>query len=225
MSLLVILLCASCVLSAELNSSVNKENVREEKLRSALIDAFQNIKHASAKGGIDDESPHISDLVESMSPNSSKNHKRPEENLDVLTDDDGLTFAEAFGDVEPERRTSSTEKSHNVQHIVKTTKQADKTTSKPNKDVFSKLNESIRNTLNESKLQLKMEVSNYTDFVSIENMLKIIDSEILVTQWREIQRSVKGLCKEEIQEYVNGLLQRKVWALKSKFVNFINSRK
>ncbi|XP_013167311.1 PREDICTED: uncharacterized protein LOC106117508 [Papilio xuthus] len=215
MSPLVILLCASCVLTAELNSSASKENAREEKLRSGLIDAFQNIKQASAVGGVEDDSLN-SDLVGSVSHNGNKNHKAREENLDVFADEDGLTFAEAFGDVEPERRVSSTEKAHNVQHIVKA-KHIEKTTSKPNKDVLSKLTESIRNTLNESKLQLSnlsSEATNHTEFVGIENMLRIVDAEILVSQWRNLQHAVTGQCREELQQYVNGLLMKKLWALK-----------
>lgn len=191
-----------------------KENAREEKLRSALIDAFQNIKQASSLGVDDGLS---SDLVGSTLPNSDGNRRPHEERLDVFSDDDGLTFAEAFGDVEPERRAPTTEKSHNVQHIVKTTKQTEKTTSKPNKDVLSKLTESIRNTLNESRQQLKADAANRTDYVGMESMLRIIDSEILVSQWRDVQRSVRGACREEMQDYVNGLLQKKLWALKSEF--------
>lgn len=212
---LVILLSASCVFSVELNPE-NKENAREEKLRSALIDAFQSIKKASAKGGIDDES--TSGLIGSMipSPNSSRNTKSTtEDSFNLFADDDGLTFAEAFGNVEPERRTSSTEKAHNVQHIVKTTKQMEKTTSKPNRDVLTKLSDSIRTTVNESRMQMKL-VSNETDLLGLESMLRVLDAEILVNQWSILQKAISGQCKEDMEEYVNGLKERSLWAMKSK---------
>lgn len=224
--LVLILLCAVVFINcAELPSSDGKESAREEKLRSALIDAFQNIKKASAKGGIDDESPLTADLIGSMInlPNRSRNDKPTTgDSFDVFADDDGLSFAEAFGDVETERKAPSTEASHNVQHIVKTTKLADKTTSKPNRDILSKLSDSIRSTLNESKLVLRKENLTSSSFHSnsselgIENMLRIFDAEILVSQWRELQRNTAGECRADMQDYVDGLQERKLWALKSK---------
>ncbi|XP_052758807.1 uncharacterized protein LOC113522871 [Galleria mellonella] len=220
MSRLVFLfLCAVIyVNSAELPSSESKENAREEKLRSALIDAFQNIKKASAKGGVNDEGPLTADLLSSMilTPNTSRNEKpATEDSFHLFADEEGLSFAEAFDEnVESARKPSSTEASHNVQHIVKTTKAVEQTTSKLNKDVLSKLNDSIRSTLNESKLVLKRDSSNTTGLLGIENMLRIFDAEILVKQWKELQSVVDGDCKLDMQLYVEGLVDRRLWALK-----------
>ncbi|KAL0896182.1 hypothetical protein ABMA27_012127 [Loxostege sticticalis] len=206
---LVIFLSAT-ILAAEI------ENAREEKLRSALIDAFQNIKKASAKGGLEDVDHHSSDLIGSISsPNSSRNDKTTTDSFDLFADDEGLSFGDAFGDVASEKRAPSTEKSHNVQHIVKTTKQVEKTTSNPNKDIWSKLSDSIRTTVNESKNVLRKESVNITNLMGIESMLRVFDAEILVRQWKELQRSVDGQCREDLQEYVDGLMERKLWALKS----------
>lgn len=197
-----------------------QENPREEKLRSALIDAFQNIKKASAKGGIDDESPLTSDLIGSISsPNSSRNDKvegRTEDSFDLFADDEGLSFGEAFGDVEAEKKVSTTEKSHNVQHIVKTTAKVEKTTANPSRDIWSKLSDSIRTTVNESKSVLKKESANFTNLLGIENMLRVFDAEILVKQWQDLKKAVDGECRADLQEYVEGLLEKKLWALKSK---------
>ncbi|XP_028171001.1 nose resistant to fluoxetine protein 6-like [Ostrinia furnacalis] len=191
------------------------ENAREEKLRSALIDAFQNIKKASAKGGIDDEGPLTSDLIGSISlPNSSRNDKTTTDSFDLFADDEGLSFGDAFGDVESEKKAPTTEKSHNVQHIVKTTKQVEKTTSNPNKDIWSKLSDSIRTTVNESKSVLKQESANITNLLGIESMLRVFDAEILVHQWKDLQSAVEGQCRDDLQEYVDGLVERKLWALK-----------
>ncbi|XP_049887936.1 uncharacterized protein LOC126382208 [Pectinophora gossypiella] len=222
--LVLILLSAILVNSAELPSSEPKETAREEKLRSALIDAFQNIKKASAKGGFDDESPLNSDLIGSLITNPEPKHdkiKPTTEDFDLFSDDDGLTFAEAFDNIEPERKASSTEKSHNVQHIVKTTTKnpTEKTTSRPNKDgILSRLSDSIdsiRNTLNETRLSQKKEVvENMTESLGIENMLRVFDAEILVKQWTELQKVVAGGCREEMQQYVTGLMKKELWALK-----------
>lgn len=228
--LVLILFSAILVNSAELPSSDPKETAREEKLRSALIDAFQTIKKASAKGGIDDESPLTSDLIGSMlaTPELKQTEKPSESDFDVFADEDGLTFAEAFDDIEPEKKVVTTEKSHNVQHIVKTTKAAERTTQRPNKDgILSRLSDSIdsiRNTWNESRLGQRKEAVNVTHLVGIENMLRVFDADILVRQWTDLQKELHGDCKEDMQEYVTGLKERTLWALKSKYINSLASR-
>lgn len=226
-----ILLSAILVNSAELPSSEPKETAREEKLRSGLIDAFQTIKKASAKGGIDDETPLNSDLIGSMlSTAETKRMKKTSDNFDVFADEDGLTFAEAFDDIEPEKKTVSTEKSHNVQHIVKTTKAVERTTPRPNKDgILSRLSDSIdsiRNTWNDSLLGQRKEaaVANETHLVGIENMLRVFDADILVQQWSDLQKKLHGECKKDMQEYVSGLKERKLWAWKSKYIYPLASR-
>lgn len=216
--LVILLLCASLVRCAEPPSSDNNGSAREEKLRSALIDAFQNIKKASAKGGLDEKDPLNSDLIGSIGPSPDLRFDRhekttTEDSFDLFSDDDGLSFAD-LGVVRSEPRHPSTEKSHNVQHIVKTTvKPIDKTT-KPSKDVFSKLNDSIRNAVNESRNVLKKD--NVTELLGIENMLRIFDADILIAQWGTIQKKISGQCKKNVQEYVEGLKERQLWALKSK---------
>lgn len=216
---LVILLCVSLVGCVEPPSSDNNGSAREEKLRSALIDAFQNIKKASAKGGLDEEDPLNSDLIGSVGPSpglsfSSNDKTTTEDNFDLFADDDGLSFAN-LGDVRLEHRHPSTEKSHNVQHIVKTTiKPIEKTTTKPSIDVISKISDSIKNTVNESRTVQKKD--NVTELLGIETMLRIFDADILVSQWGDIQKKVSGQCKEDMERYVEGLKDRQLWALKSK---------
>jgi hypothetical protein len=214
--LVFIVLCTALLVNCDEPSG--RENAREEKLRSALIDAFQSIKKASARGGIDEEGPLTADLIGSLSlPDLSRSEKSTTADPLDLFADDGLSFAdeEVFGVTE--RKPSSTEKSHNVQHIVKTTKQAEKTTVNPNKDILSKLSDSIRVTLNDSKNVLKKESVNMTSPLGIENMLRVFDSEILVNQWQELQKLVAGECRRDVQEYVNGLVEKQLWALKSKW--------
>lgn len=210
--LVVFLLCASIVGCAELPASDSNGSVREEKLRSALIDAFQSIKKASAKGGFDEEGPLTSDLIGSKPPTRTA---KSQDNFELFADDDGLSFAD-FKDSDADRKLSSTEKSHNVQHIVKTTKPFDKNTTKPIRGVLGQLNDSIRDTVNESRMTLKKPLVNSTDLMGIENMLRIFDAEILVNQWEELQKRVSGECRKDMQEYVDGLMQRQLWALKSK---------
>lgn len=223
--LVLILLSVVLVNSVELPSSEPKETAREEKLRSALIDAFQNIKKGSSKGGLDDSDLTSSDLIDSTFHKATRNEKPGE--FDLFTDDDGLTFADAFDNVEHERRSSSTENSHNVQHIVKTTKLVERTTPKPNKDkdgILSRLSDSIdsiRSTFNETRLVQRKEVANVSELLGIENMLRVFDAEILVGQWGEVQGVVRGQCREDLQEYVTGLLEKQLWALKSKLKHMI----
>ncbi|XP_045507641.1 nose resistant to fluoxetine protein 6-like isoform X2 [Colias croceus] len=190
---IVLVLSAACVFCNEAN---DKGSAREEKLRSALIDAFQNIKKASV--GLED------DLIGSVNPNSSRNEKVKEDSFDLFADEDGLSFSEGFE--KESRTTSSTEKSHNVQHI-KTIK-VEKTTLIP-KDK----SEPIR-PKNETRIPMKLEISNDTDLVGLESMLRIIDGEILVAQWGSLRDTVRGQCRDDLQEYVEGLKDRTLWALK-----------
>ncbi|CAB3258929.1 unnamed protein product [Arctia plantaginis] len=191
----------------------NKESAREEKLRSALIDAFQSIKKASAKGGSDDGADLIGSLI--TMPFPKRNDKSTTEDaFDLFADEDGLSFAD-FSNIEPEAKSTTTENSHNVQHIVKTTKLMAKTTTKPNKDILSKLSDSIRTTVNESRNVLRKETQmNTTELLGIESMLRLFDADILVKQWPVLQKSVSGECREDLQTYVGGLQERKLWALK-----------
>ncbi|CAH0722126.1 unnamed protein product, partial [Brenthis ino] len=192
----------------------DKETAREEKLRSALIDAFQNIKKVSSKGGLDDDLS--SDLIGSMIPlpNTSKHEKlTTEDSFDLFADDDGLTFAEAFGNVATEKRASTTEKSHNVQHIIKSTRKelVERMTSMP-KNVLGKLSDTTRNTMNETRIQMK--ISNESHLMGLESMLRIVDAEILVGQWSELRLAVNGQCRDDLQDYVEGLKDKILWALK-----------
>ncbi|KAJ8734380.1 hypothetical protein PYW07_014931 [Mythimna separata] len=217
MSPLVIVLLSALVLVNAVELPDSRESAREEKLRSALIDAFQSIKKGSAKGGVDEDlaSDLIGSLAKPSPPNSSRNDKpTTEDAFDVFADDDGLSFAD-FSEIKTEAKLSTTEKSHNVQHIVKTTtKPSDKTTQKPNKDVLSKLSDSIRNTVNESRNARQRDIANMTELMGIENMLRLFDADILVQQWPELQKTVSGECRVEMQEYVDGLMERQLWALK-----------
>lgn len=193
--------------SAAFGLEPTNQNAREEKLRSGLIDAFQNIKRSKGLNeGIN------SDLIGSI---LTKEKSTTEDTFDLFADDDGLTFAEAF-DSEPEKKSSSTEKSHNVQHIIKNAK-LDKTTSKPSKDVLAKLTDSIRNTVNETRVLV---LPNAT-VTGIEEMLRVFDADILVNQWPVIQKAVEGECLEDMQEYVDGLKENRLWALKSKCFNIL----
>lgn len=202
-----------------------KESAREEKLRSGLIDAFQNIKKGSAKGGLDDEGPLNADLIGSISsPNTSR--EKTEDNFDLFADDDGLTFADAFEhDAPEERKISSTEKSHNVQHIVKMAKQDTKALKPKLDSIISKITDSIRTTINESRnmnakresAELVVPTLGNVTFVGIENMLRVFDAEVLVEQWPRLRREVAGECRDQLQLYVEGLNAKKLWAMKSKF--------
>ena len=220
MSPLVIVLLSALVLVNAVELPDSRESAREEKLRSALIDAFQSIKKGSAKGGVDEDlaSDLIGSLAKPSPPNSSRNDKATTEDaFDVFADDDGLSFAD-FSELKTEAKQSTTEKSHNVQHIVKTTsKPAETTSSKPNRDVLSKLSDSILSAVNESRMALRRDSVNMTELMGIENMLRLFDADILVQQWSELQKTVSGECRTDMQDYVDGLMERQLWALKSKY--------
>ncbi|CAF4838262.1 unnamed protein product [Pieris macdunnoughi] len=191
----ILVLSAACYCN-DLNDT--KGSAREEKFRSALIDAFQNIKKSSAKGGIED-----SDLIGSIS--NSRNAKVNDDSFDLFADEDGLTFNEGATTDKP---ISTTQKSHNVQHI-KTIK-IEKSTIVP-KDVVEVP------TSNERSIPMRLE-QNETHLLGLESMLRVIDAPILVAQWNRLRENVTGQCREDMQEYIEGLKDRLLWALKSEFV-------
>ncbi|XP_048482019.1 nose resistant to fluoxetine protein 6 isoform X1 [Plutella xylostella] len=212
--LLVLCLClsASVVYGEEVPGAGG--SAREEKLRSALIDAFQNIKKTSARG-LDDEGLGNSDLIGSQPAPSAA--PEPHESFDLFADDDGLSFAEAFSETADDAHDHSTEKSHNVQHIVKAPAK-NKTTSKPGRDsIIQRFSNSIRTTINETRnISAKRESASYNEsaFLGIDNTLRVFDSEILVRQWRQLRREVAGRCLEHLQLYVDGLVEKRLWAMK-----------
>lgn len=220
--LVIALLCASVVWSAELPASQNNGSAREEKLRTGLINAFQNIKQASAQGGYDEEGTRTDDLVGSVL--ARPRPAAPDDKFDLFTDDDGLSFAD-FGPHDANAARSTTETAHNVQHIVKMAKTEKPTTKPKDNNVLSKLNDSIRNTVNESRGVWKRESTNGSDIMGIENMMRIFDADILVSQWSEIQRNTTGECRDHLQEYVDALRERKLWALKSKSPVYLSLHK
>ncbi|CAK1547990.1 unnamed protein product [Leptosia nina] len=171
------------------NDANETKSAREEKLRSALIDAFQNIKKASAKGAIED-----SDLIGSV--NKEKNARTNDDSFDLFADEDGLTFNAGL---ETERPVPTTEKSHNVQHIK--TMKAEKTV-RPRDEEERPVNESA----------VIREVDE--NLLGLESMLRVIDAEILVAQWVKLRETVSGQCREDLEEYVDGLKDRVLWALK-----------
>ncbi|XP_022113117.2 nose resistant to fluoxetine protein 6-like [Pieris rapae] len=187
----ILVLSAACYCN-DLNDT--KGSAREEKLRSALIDAFQNIKKSSATGGIED-----SDLIGSIS--NSRNAKVNDDSFDLFADEDGLTFNEGATTDKP---ISTTHKSHNVQHI-KTIK-IEKSTIVP-KDVVDV------QTNNERSIPMRLE-QNDTHLLGLESMLRVIDAPILVAQWNRLRENVTGQCREDMQEYIEGLKERLLWALK-----------
>lgn len=227
MSRLVFLLFASALILVSAEDGASGSD-REEKLRSALIDAFQNIKKASAKGGFDDEGPLNSDLIGSIAGriNTTSERSTTEDNFDLFVDEDGLTFSEAFGDVniEDERKTERTIKADYVQHLVKTTKANDKPNNNKPGNIVSKFSDSIRTAVNETRNNFanqqvwapeNISVSNETVLLGLESMLRIFDSDILLSQWNEIKKNLKGECKREVTVYVEGLQEKQTWAMKS----------
>lgn len=207
------------VVNAILVVSEDPTSDREERLRSALIDAFHTIKKGAGKDFKDE--PLNSDLIGSVSGklNLTKD-KSTTEDFGLFEDDDGLTFAEAFGDnVQTEKQTASTGKSHNVQHIVKTTKPYEKSTNKPVDNILNKLSDSIRNAVNETRSNLQFFKSeNLTNdnetLYGMDKMLRVFDAEVLVRQWRQLQKTIGGECRNEMQLYVEGLTEKYLWAMK-----------
>lgn len=60
------------------------------------------------------------------------------------------------------------------------------------------------------------EVHNYGNLTSIRELLEIFSIEYIGSEWMNIHNSLSHQCSHDTTQYLNGLSQRKVWAIKSK---------
>lgn len=59
---------------------------------------------------------------------------------------------------------------------------------------------------------------NFTKIVRLEDVLVIFDLNELAARWPKIQHDLKSECRHDMTEYLRGLQQHKLWAVKSKLI-------
>lgn len=60
-------------------------------------------------------------------------------------------------------------------------------------------------------------VRNYGNLTRIEDILELFSVGVIGSQWKEIHDKIRNeKCASDMEEYLNGLETRKIWAIKSK---------
>lgn len=58
---------------------------------------------------------------------------------------------------------------------------------------------------------------NYGNISSIREILEIFSIEYVGSDWMNIHTKMSRQCSDDMTKYLNGLSQKRVWAIKSKF--------
>lgn len=82
----------------------------------------------------------------------------------------------------------------------------------------SKLLQSVPLIANHAQHQLLARdtaAENFTDIVRLEDVLVIFDLKEIATNWSTIRHELRSNCQHDMTEYLRGLQQHKMWAIKS----------
>lgn len=63
---------------------------------------------------------------------------------------------------------------------------------------------------------------NLTNFLRLEDVLKVFDIVELARKWHSIKNEFKSLCRTDMTDYFYGLKQHSIWATKSECSSSIN---
>lgn len=66
---------------------------------------------------------------------------------------------------------------------------------------------------------------NFTNIVRLEDVLVLFDLDGLATNWPKIRHELRSNCQHDINEYLRGLKQHKMWAIKSKLPSHYDSNR
>jgi hypothetical protein len=60
-------------------------------------------------------------------------------------------------------------------------------------------------------------VRNYNNLTRIEDILELFSVGVIGSQWKEIHDKIRNeICAKDMMEYLSGLEEKKIWAIKSK---------
>ena len=61
-------------------------------------------------------------------------------------------------------------------------------------------------------------VHNYENITRIEEILELFSVGVIGSQWTKIYKRLSTVCAENMMQYLNGLEQKEIWAIKSKLL-------
>lgn len=59
-------------------------------------------------------------------------------------------------------------------------------------------------------------VRNYENLTRIEEILELFSVDVIGSQWTNIHKRLSTVCARNMMEYLSGLEQKEIWAIKSK---------
>lgn len=76
--------------------------------------------------------------------------------------------------------------------------------------------ENIRNNL-KSDESSNFVAKNYANLTRLGDILNLFSINKIAAAWKEVNLKLDKKCAREMTEYLNGLEEKKIWALKSEF--------
>lgn len=61
-------------------------------------------------------------------------------------------------------------------------------------------------------------IRNYENLTRIEEILELFSVEVIGSQWTKIHQKLSTVCARNMMEYLSGLEQKEIWAIKSKLL-------
>ena len=64
-------------------------------------------------------------------------------------------------------------------------------------------------------------IRNYANLTRIEDILELFSVEVIGSQWKQIYSKLNSNCANDMMEYLSGLEEKEIWAIKSKLFKFL----
>lgn len=69
-------------------------------------------------------------------------------------------------------------------------------------------------------LKRETTVHNYENITQIQEILELFSVSAVGSQWTNIYKKLSTVCGRNMMEYLDGLEQKEIWAIKSKLISF-----
>lgn len=65
-------------------------------------------------------------------------------------------------------------------------------------------------------------IRNYDNLTNIDHILNLFSVGVIGAQWQKLHNKLRPECAHNMMEYLSGLEQKEIWAIKSKCLAFIS---
>lgn len=74
------------------------------------------------------------------------------------------------------------------------------------------------NDISELDEREDLSIKNYVNITRLENILNVFDIHVIGSNWININSKISKRCAFNMMEYLNGLQEKKIWAMKSEYI-------